>query len=139
MSTFNLGTLAVEVDPANGKETLSPSAAKAVIRKHVGQVVNIAGKAVDAKLDTPNGEVSVNKATRLFLKWQSVDHHDAVQAYKTGILDVAGELANGNFHLDITANVGTGVIVIRGEYTGDLTTRTANLETIKALVARLNG
>ena len=138
MSSFKLGTLEIIIDPANDIPTLSPSAVKAVIKKHVGTTVNANGKAVPAKIETPKGEVSISVAVKMFLAWQSVEHKEAVNAYKTGVLGIAEGLCNGKFHVDVTASTASGRVVIVGDYVGSLTSRTADLDAIKRLVERLN-
>jgi len=139
VKTFNLGTLDISIDPTNGKPTLAPSAVKAVIRKHVGKVANADGKAVDGKVDTPQGEVSVAKAVKQFLNWQRATFPDAVAAYGAGIAALATAICTGKFHVGASASTANGRVCIVADYIGKLTSRTTDLETIKTMVDKLNG
>ena len=137
-TTFKLGALAIDVDPANKKPTLSPSAVKAVVLDHVGYVTNGAGKRVPAKLPTVEGDVSVGKAVKMFLGWQRAEHKEAVQAFADGVQALATGLCTGKFHVDVNCAQASGRVYIVADYIGNLTSRTSDLATIQAFVDKLN-
>ena len=139
-NTFKIGSLSIEIDPANGKPTLSPSQVKAVIRKHAGYSADETGKRIVNRIEAGNGEaVTVAQAVKQFLNWQRVNHSEAVQAFQTGILELATSLCNGKFHVDVQASGGSGRVSIVADYTGSLSSRMTDLQAITDLVARLNG
>ena len=137
--TYKLGTLEIMVDPANGKPTLSPSQVKQVIRTHAGYSTDAAGKRTINRIETGDGEsVAVSQAVKQYLNWQRANHGEAVQAYQTGILELATALCNGKFHVDVQASSG-GKVSIVGDYIGSLSSRMTDLKAITDLVTRLNG
>ena len=137
---FELGTLEITVDPTADKPTLSPSQVKQVIRTHAGYSTSAAGKRTVNRVKTGNPEesVTVAQAVKQYLSWQRANHGEAVQAYQTGILELATALCTGNFHVDVQASSG-GRVSITADYTGSLSSRMTDLQAITALVNRLNG
>ena len=138
MAEYRLGLFSVEIDPENGKPTLSPSAVKGLVRDLVGKVKNTAGKSVDGKLDTPKGEVSVSVAVKSFLDWQIAEFPEAVAARQTGVGEALLEAASGKYHLDVAVNKANGSFRIIGQYTGKVENMATDLETLRATIRRCN-
>ena len=137
-SQFQLGTLEITVDPTADKPTLSPSQVKEVIRGHAGYSTDAAGKRTVNRITVGEDTVTVSQAVKQFLNWQRANHADAVQAYQTGILELATALCNGKFHVDVQASSG-GKVSIVGDYIGSLSSRMTDLKAITDMVNRLNG
>ena len=136
--TFNLGTFSWTVDPTDGAPTLSAREVKPEIAKEAGTVVNKAGNTVTGKLTTPNGEITVNRATDLFLKWQRDNFLSAVKARAAGLAELVSEAANGTFELSSKVDKARGVWSISGTHIGDIDNIRNDMESLAETIRRFN-